>query len=260
MNATEVQEAAKALFDAERTATPMSPLTERYERMTVEDAYAVQSAYRALREAAGARLVGRKVGATSKAIQEQFGVPSPDFGLLFDDMCFKQEEPIPGSTLIAPRVEAELAFVLAGPLQGPVTEEEVLGATAQVIPCIEVIDSRIERWQIRLEDTVADNGSSARYVLGEAWVDFRALPLAEVSMQLRRNGEPVADGTGAAVLGNPVTAVAWLARTLGELGAGFRAGDVVLSGSFAAAIPSEKGDLFEATFGDQGRVSCRFGA
>jgi 2-keto-4-pentenoate hydratase len=263
MNAETIIQIGQSLYDSELAQEPQTPLSGRYPEMTPADAYAVQEVYATLKREAGATLVGRKIGATSLAIQELFGIDTPDFGQLFDDMLVADGGTIERSELIAPMVEPELDFLMATDLRGPgVTREDVLAATATVLPCMEIIDSRISDWQIAFVDTVADNGSSSRYVVGEI-ADDRQNPvprdLDQVMAQMHRNGELVGQAPGTAVLGHPAEAVAWLVNVLSEFGAYVRAGDHVLSGSFMTAVAAEAGDTFTADFGALGSVSVTFG-
>ena len=234
----------------------IAPLTDTYPDMTVADAYAVQQEYARLRVGSGASLVGHKVGATSKAIQELFSIDTPDYGHLFDDMRWDEGVALPIRELIQPLAEPEIAFVLDDELRGPgLTAEDVLDAARGVVPCIEIIDSRIDGWRIRLADTVADNGSSARFIVGSI---VMPLPpdLRSEAVVFERNGEVVGQGTGAAVLGHPAEAAAWLANALGEFGLVLEAGSVVLSGSITSAVPARPGDRFIARFSTLGEVSC----
>lgn len=256
---TDLDHAALAgeLYDAEKQRTTLRPLTERHPDLALADAYAVQSAYATLRrDQDGTETVGVKVGATSLAIQEYFGIDQPDFGVLLGDMRCESEVAL--DELIQPRMEPELAFILSEPLAGPgVGVADVLRVTKYVLPCLEIIDSRIDDWQIRLEDTVADNGSSARFVLGDA-VAVQDLPdLATTEVTFGRNAEPPISALGSAVLGHPAAAVAWLANALGALGARLESGHVVLSGSFTTAVDIGPGDVFTATFAQLGTVSVR---
>jgi 2-keto-4-pentenoate hydratase len=254
---SEATRLAEEIFDAERAARPLEPLSARRPDLTSRDAYAVQQAYAELRAQNGARLVGRKIGATSRAIQELFDIDTPDYGHIFDDMVVEGGG-IERARLIQPLVEPELAFILDRDLRGPgVTRADVLGATRTIIPCLEIIDSRIADWKIAFVDTVADNGSSARCVFGEA-VAFDGRDLSAVEAVMSKNGEEVGRAAGAAVLGHPAESVAWLANVLGELGSGLRAEEYVLSGSFMTAIRGERGDSFDAVFSDLGSVFCHF--
>jgi len=253
-----IEDSAKEIFDAEWTCSPVEPLAVRHPSLTPADAYAIQEAYAALRRRAGARLVGRKIGCTSKAVQELFGIDTPDYGQIFDDMVVEDGGSVAVADLIQPMVEPELAFLLAGDLRGPgVIGSAVLEATASVAPCLEVIDSRIVGWQVGFVDTVADNGSSSRCVLGEA----RRVPeldLAAVEVEMSRDGEVVTRGRGDAALGHPADSVAWLANALAEFGHGLEAGDYVLSGSLTTAIRVQPGNRFAASFTGLGDVSIHF--
>lgn len=246
------------LFDLERAARSRRPLREEYPDLDVAQAYAIQEAYAALRRGSGARLVGRKIGATSKAIQKLFDIDTPDFGHIFDDMVHENNGAIVASELIAPKVEPEIAFILKADLFGTeLSIEQVLEATEFVLPCLEIIDSRIDDWDIAFVDTVADNGSSARCLFGEP-VPVGELDLAQVPVTMTRNGEVATEGTGEAVLGHPATSVAWLAGSLAPFGRGLRAGEYVLSGSLTTAVPAQQGDEFRAEFAGLGSVACRF--
>lgn len=249
---------AEAIYDADRARIPIPPPSDRYPDAGGDAGYAVQEAWARLRvERDGATLVGRKIGATSRAIQELFDIDTPDFGHIFDDMVVPDGGTVRLGDLIQPMVEPELAFILGHDLRGPgVTPADALAAARAVVPCIEIIDSRIADWKIRFFDTVADNGSSGRCVFGPPV----ALPedLAAVRAVMSRNGEAIGEATGEAVLGHPANAVAWLANALGEFGRGLESGQYVLSGSFMTAIRAQPGDAFEATFGGVGTVGCSF--
>jgi len=250
---------ARELYTAERSAQVIPPISERFPDMTAHEAYAVQEAWARLRLGAGGRRVGRKIGCTSKAIQELFGIDVPDYGQIFEDMMVADSGDVQRAELVQPMVEPELAFLLREDLRGPgVRTEEVAAAIASVHACIEIIDSRIDDWRIRFVDTVADNGSSARCIVGPA-IKPREQGYSDVIATLRKNGEVVGTATGEAVLGEPIAAVAWLANVLGEMGTVLRAGEYVLSGSFTVADRAEVGDRYEATFTEIGSVSCTFG-
>lgn len=251
------------LFAALRARAVIEPLTNREADITIEDAYNISLRFLERRKAGGERIVGKKIGVTSKPVQDMLGVHQPDFGFLTDRM-----EVADGSSvslvkagLIQPRAEGEIAFVLKKDLRGPgVTEEQVLDATDFVVPCFEIVDSRIKDWKIKIQDTVADNASCGVYVLGKDRIKPRDLDLAAVKMDIRKNGEHVASGTGAAVQGHPATAVAWLANTLGKFGIPFLAGEVILSGSLAPLLPAVPGDRFEMTLHGIGNASISFEA
>lgn len=253
-----LQGLAEALWAAEKSASPIPPLSAGGP-LTLDDAYAIQqlNVERAL--AGGRRLVGHKVGLTSKAMQDLLGVSEPDFGVLLDDMVIADGGDVDLRHLLQPKAEAEIAFVLSAPLRGPgVTVDDVLAATEAVLPSIEVVDSRIRDWEITLVDTVADNGSSARVVLGADRRPPAGLDLAAVECAVELNGEVVERGVGAAALGHPAACVAWLADTLGRRGGGLAAGEVVLPGALHRAFEVRPGDVVTARFSDLGAVSVGF--
>ncbi|MCL6593501.1 MAG: fumarylacetoacetate hydrolase family protein [Alicyclobacillus sp.] len=225
--------------------------------MPVELAYRIQLVNVERRVAAGDAVVGQKIGLTSKPMQQLLGVGEPDFGHLFKSMSFRSGDVV-DYPLIQPKVEAELAFILKDDLAGPgVSVDDVLRATDYVIPAIEVIDSRVADWKIKLADTVADNASAGCFVLGDVSTDPRTVNLGTVGGVMRVNGEVVQTGAGAAVLGHPARAVAWLANKLGELGTPLRKGSVVLSGAISAAVPIQPGDCVSVSFGRLGAVEMR---
>ncbi len=252
-------DAAEALANAERDRVPLPPLRETYPDLDVVDAYEIQLANIRRRLAAGATVHGHKVGLSSKAMQEMMGVGEPDYGHLLSDMGLHEDLPVSVGRFCMPRVEVEVAFVLGATLPGEgCTEEEVLEATEYVAPSIELIDSRIENWNIRIGDTIADNASSAGYVLGPDRVKPGDLDLTRIEARLLRRGEEVAAGRSDAVLGNPVTAVAWLARKVASFGVTLEAGHVILPGSVHRAIDVRPGDEFEAVFDGLGSVHLSF--
>jgi 2-oxopent-4-enoate hydratase len=255
---------AARLRAAFETKTPCAPLKAEHPELSVEDAYAIQAQNLAARQERGlhgrpARLVGRKIGITSKAVMDWLKVGEPDFGGLLDDMVVPDGGVAPMSRLLQPRVEGEIAFVLARDLEGPgVTAADVLRATDFLLPSLEIIDSRIAEWKIAYEDTIADNASSALFVLGATPVSPRGLDLELCGMALRKNGALVATGAGAACLGHPVNAVVWLANKLGELGEKLRAGQVILSGALGPVAPVTAGDSVDVEVAHLGRCSVRF--
>ena len=250
---------ADLLWRAEVDRRPIEPITDSDPGLTVEDAYAVQTVNIERRVAAGRVIKGRKVGLTPKPMQQLLGVNEPDFGVLLDDMFVEDGSTVALSTLLQPRVEAEMAFVLATDLAGPgVTTTDVLTATAGVLPAIEIVDSRIAEWRIRLVDTVADNASCGRLVIGGRLTLVTAVDLRLIGMLFFRNGVPIDSGAGAAALGNPAYCVAWLANKLGELGSGLRAGDIVLPGALHRMVPVRPRDVFRAEFAHLGDVTVRF--
>lgn len=251
--------AGDELFDAYRAGTTIAPLRDRYAGIDIVDAYRIQERFIARRMALGEAVVGKKIGVTSRAVQEMIGVFEPDFGMLTSVMAYGDGATVDLETLIQPKIEAEIAFVLKHDLTGPgVTAMDVLRATDHVCACFEVVDSRIDNWDIRIQDTVADNASCGVYVLGENRVDPRDVDLTLAGLLIELNGEPHATGVGAAVQGSPANAVAWLANTLGRLGMPSRAGEVILSGSLAPLIPVAHGDTFVAHVGGIGSCSVSF--
>ncbi|ART46900.1 2-oxopent-4-enoate hydratase [Acidovorax carolinensis] len=254
-----IQQLGDELFDALQGRKTLAPLTSRHPGITIDDAYAIQQRMLARRLAAGERVVGKKIGVTSAAVMNMLGVFQPDFGWLTDGMVYNEGEAIPSSTLIQPKAEGEIAFVLKKTLKGPgVTAADVLAATEGVMACFEIVDSRIQDWKIKIQDTVADNASCGVFVLGDRLVDPRDVDLATVGMVLEKNGDIVATGAGAAALGHPANAVAWLANTLGAHGIALEAGEVVLSGSLGIMVPVTAGDNLRVAMGGIGGCSVRF--
>ena len=252
------QEAAFALRAARSQRRTIAPISISHGIQGLEAAYAVAKINTRAQLDAGRRIVGKKVGLTSKAVQQQLGVDQPDFGVLFDDMEFLNGQDIPTERLIQPRVEAEVAFVVGRDLAGAAPSwSEFLAGIAFALPAIEIVDSAITDWKISLVDTVADNASSALYVLGDQPVALGALSFGELGMQMTKNGQVVSIGTGAACLGHPLRAAYWLARAMAGLGQGLRAGEVILSGALGPMVPVAAGDFVQAQIGALGTVSCR---
>lgn len=251
---------AEDLYRAEINKTPISPLTETYPGMTVAQAYPVQLEGIAIRsERDSRRGVGKKIGLTSLAMQKLFGVHEPDYGHLLDHMLVREGEAIETRDLIMPKVEGEIAFVLRRSLNGPgITLADVLRATEGVMASIEIIDSRIRDWKIKLPDTIADNASSARFVVGSRLVPLKRLDLRLLGMVLEKNGEVVSTAAGAAVLGHPAASVAWLSNKLGEFGIALKEGEIILSGALTAAVEARAGDSFLVSFQGLGTVGIRF--
>lgn len=263
MSPDKILEHGHALYRAQRTASTVAPLTDLHPEMSIEDAYGIQQAALDHRQADGERIVGKKIGVTSAAVQRMLDVHQPDFGFLTDWMQCTS-----GSTvslkdigLIQPRIEGEIAFVLKRDLPGPgVTREDVLAATEYVIPCFEIVDSRIRDWKIRIQDTVADNASCGAFVLGDARVVPDHLDLAAVRLDLYKNGQAAASGLSSAVQGHPAEAVAWLANTLGKFGIPLKKGEIILSGSLTPLIPLAAGDAFELSITGIGTAAIAFSA
>ncbi|WP_321927499.1 2-oxopent-4-enoate hydratase [Paraburkholderia guartelaensis] len=260
MESTLIKELGDRLYGALTARETLAPLTDSHPGMSIEDAYHIQQRMVQRRLDAGETVVGKKIGVTSKAVMDMLGVYQPDFGYLLSGMVYGEGESIALDTLIQPKAEGEIAFVLKKDLMGPgITNAMVLSATECVMPCFEIVDSRIRDWKIKIQDTVADNASCGVFVLGDRAVSTRNVDLNTCGMVLERNGEVIGTGAGAAALGSPVNAVAWLANTLGRLGIGMKAGEVVLSGALAAMAPIKAGDSFRVAIGGIGACSVRFG-
>jgi len=250
---------ADLLWQAEAGRAAVDPISEAWPGLTIDDAYAIQTRNIERRRAAGRVIRGRKVGLTSRPMQEFLRVYEPTFGALLDDMFVEDGDEIALDELIQPRVEAEIAFIMGRDLAGPgITTSNALTAIAGVLPALEIGDSRIADWRIQPVDTVADNASSARLVLGGRLTAVTDLDLTVVGMVISRNGELLHTGAGAAVLGNPARCVAWLANKLASFGTSLRPGDVVLSGALHRLVPVLPGDVFRAEFGHLGAVTTHF--
>ncbi len=249
---------ADRLMKAAQTRTGIDPPAAEV-KLSVADAYRIQMINVERSVAAGRRIVGRKVGLTSLAMQKMMGVSEPDFGHLLDDMIIASGEKCEVRSLLLPRVEPEIAFVLSRELRGPgITRDDVIAATDYVTPAIEIIDTRIRDWKITLADTIADNASSALVVIGKEKTPPKAHDLASVAMTLDKNSATVEQGVGAAVLGHPAEPVAWLANKLAEFGQIVAAGSIVMPGALCRAGEVTAGDLITARFGPLGAVSVRF--
>ncbi len=256
-----VAAAAGAIYTAFRSGMPIAPLRLSHPEGDAALAYAIQDANTTRWLGEGRRLSGRKIGLTSKAVQKQLGVDEPDFGMLFADMACGDGEEMPWRRLHQPRCEAEVALVLEHDLVAEqITLPELIRATAYVLPAIEVVGSRIAKWDIRFFDTIADNASSGLYVLGATPVKLAGLDLRLAGMVMERRGEPVSVGAGAACLGHPLNAALWLAKKMVEMGRPLRAGDTVLTGALGPMVSVEPGDVFEARIGGLGSVRAVFGA
>ncbi|MFC4040358.1 2-keto-4-pentenoate hydratase [Dactylosporangium siamense] len=251
--------AAQRLLDATRTATPCAPVRDLIGAQDIAAAYAVQRELTLDRRRRGARVVGRKIGLTSAAVQRQLGVDQPDFGVLFDDMDVSALDPVPVGGLLQPRIEAEVAFVLRADLTGDLSAAVVRAAVDVMVPALEIVDSRVAGWDISIADTIADNASSALFVLGDDRVGLDALEPVDIQMELSVDGAVVSKGTGSACLGDPLAALAWLAGAARDLGDPLLAGQVVLSGALGPMVPVLPGMRVAATFTGLGTVATRFG-
>ncbi|MFD4368957.1 2-keto-4-pentenoate hydratase [Rhodococcus sp. NPDC058521] len=252
-------ELADRLDTAERSRTPIGPLVAAYPDIDVVDAYEIQLINIRRRVESGARVVGHKVGLSSLAMQQMMGVDEPDYGHLLADMEAFEDQPVDTAKFCFPRVEVEVGFILGKDLPGAgCTEQDVIDATVAYAPSIELIDSRIKDWKIGLPDTIADNASSAGFVLGKERVRPTDIDIKNIDAVLTCNGEQIAEGRSDAVLGNPVTAVAWLAQKVESFGVRLKAGDIVLPGSCTRAIDAHPGDNFRAEFSGLGSVTLQF--
>jgi len=254
------EELAAELYRALVGRHTVAPLRNRGLDLTLDDAYAISRSILARRERAGERVIGKKIGVTSAAVQDMLGVHQPDFGFLTDRMLVKDASVVRiRERLIQPRAEAEIALILRSALKGPgVTPTAVLEATEFIAPCFEIVDSRIANWDIGIIDTVADNASCGVFVLGTARVDPRPLDLASLKMRVWKNDEPLSEGLGSAVQGSPLASIAWLANTLGGYGVTLGAGETVLSGALVPLEPARPGDRFRLELEGVGSASVSF--
>jgi 2-keto-4-pentenoate hydratase len=258
-SAADIEAAASRLKHATETTTPCPPVRDLIGSTDIDAAYEVQTRVADARLKSGLRIAGRKIGLTAPAVQQQFGVFRPDFGLLLSDMIYSSAEPIPLASLLQPRAEAEVAFVLRRDLDSPqATVSDVIQATDFVLAAIEVVDSRIAGWDIKITDTIADNASSGAVVLGTTPYSLTGLDLSAVTMTMTHEGAVVSTGSGAACMGSPVTAMAWLAREVARRGRPLRAGEVVLSGALGPVVPVSVPGSYRAEFIGLGQVEACF--
>jgi 2-keto-4-pentenoate hydratase len=253
-----VDRAAERLLAAQRNLQPTAPVRHLIGSTDIDVAYRVQQRIIAARIARGASIVGRKIGLTSEAVQRQVGVDRPDFGVLLADMQFEDGALIPTGTLLQPRAEVEVAFVLSADICSDVDEDELRASVEYASPAIEIVDSRVRNWDIVITDTVADNASSGAFVLGSARLALSEFEPREVTMTLTQNGEEVSSGVGAACLGDPLTALRWLAGTAVEYGSPLCAGDIILSGALGPLAAVQPGDSLQATIEPLGTVTASF--
>ena len=259
MSDFDVKQLGEELYAGLINRQTVAPLSGRFPDMTIEDAYRVQEHMISLRLGAGETIVGKKIGVTSKAVQDLIGIDQPDFGQLTSGMAYSQGQSVSMSSLIQPRAEAEIAFVLKRDLNGPgITATDVISAIDYAVPCFEIVDSRITDWKIAIQDTVADNASCGVFMLGDARAKVTDMDFNLAGMVVEKNGEIFSTAAGAAVQGGPVNAVVWLANTLGRLGIPFRAGEVILSGSQSTLVPVEAGDTLRCTVGGLGSCEINF--
>jgi|TARA_B110000483_G_scaffold241110_1_gene323283 2-oxopent-4-enoate/cis-2-oxohex-4-enoate hydratase len=260
MNLQTINEIASELFLALNQQETIQPLTERFPEIDINDAYQISKKFLMLREAKGEKIVGKKIGVTSKVVQEMLGVNQPDFGFLTNTMQVNNKSNFSiENSLIQPRAEAEIAFILKEDLYGPgVSRDDVISATEKILPCFEIVDSRIDKWQIKIQDTVADNASCGIFILGEGHCAPEKFAMEKLEVEVKKNGEFLSSGEGSAVQGNPAQAVAWLANTLGEYDIPLLKGEIILSGSLVPLEPAEAGDKFSMELKGVGTCEVNF--
>lgn len=261
MTPSDITAAAISLYHAEQSRIQCPLLSAEHPSATMDNAYAVQRAFVDRKLATGSRIIGWKIGLTSRAMQQQLNITTPDSGVLLDDMMFTNGCTIPAGRFIAPRIEAEIAFVMKAPLTGDVTRDQVLAATDYVAPALEILDTRIVRTQgsqtRTIIDTISDNAANGGIVIG----DYRHAPTTDlrwVGAIVKRDGVVEETGLGAGVLDDPVTGIIWLARRMTQYGQAIQPGQIILSGSFIRAMECPPGSYIDADFGPFGRLSCTF--
>lgn len=250
---------AAELAEADRTHSVIPRITQRYPDATIEDSYAIQGVWRDSQVTAGRRLVGRKIGLTSKAMQQATGIAEPDYGVMFDDTVYESGAAIPVDHFSNVRIEVELAFVLKHPLEGPdCTLDDALAAIDYAVPALEVLNSHIELEGRTIIDTISDNAAYGAMVLGSVHKSPDEIDLRWVPGVLSRNGEIEETGVAAGVLGHPATGVAWLANKFHQHGARLEAGEIILAGSFTRPMWVSRGDEVLCDYGPMGTITCRF--
>jgi 2-oxopent-4-enoate/cis-2-oxohex-4-enoate hydratase len=260
MKALQIEQCALRLNQAMNDQATLTPLTTQYPELTIDDSYKISLEFLKIRLAQGEKVVGKKIGLTSEVVQNMLGVHQPDFGFLTDKMHYPSgAEIVLSKELIQPKSEGEIAFKLKHDLVGPnVTAADVLAATDKVFACFEIVDSRIHNWEIKIEDTVADNASCGIYVMSDEGVDPSTVDFENCGMVIKNKGEVIATGKGSAALGSPLNCVAWLANTLGNYDIPLKAGDIILSGSLAAMIPGQVGDDMSVEIEGVGSAEFKF--
>lgn len=252
-----LEKIAKELYDAEINNDPIEPISDRYEDLDIDDAYEIQLINLKRKLDKGAEVTGKKIGLTSKAMQESIGVSTPDFGILYDSMEIK-DGVVNMSDILQPRVEGELAFILKEDLKDNATVEDVYEATDYVALALEIVGTRIKDWNLTIVDTVADNASCGMYLLSDKKINHKEVDLKEITMDLYKNGEFINSGKGSAVLDDPANAVIWLANSLSNYGVSLNKGDIILAGALSAAVPAEENDEFICDYGEFGKLSVKF--
>jgi 2-oxopent-4-enoate/cis-2-oxohex-4-enoate hydratase len=260
LNKEKINGYGDSLYEAMRKRSTIAPLTEQSPDINIEDAYQISLRMLERRLADGEKMIGKKIGVTSKVVMDMLNVRQPDFGFLTDTMVYGNSAEVPVSTqLIQPKAEGEIAFVLKRDLKGPgVTNADVIAATDFVMPCFEIVDSRITDWKIKIQDTIADNASCGAIVLGDKSASPLDVDLTTCGIVVSLNGEIISTGAGAAAMGSPVNAVTWLANTLGAYGIELKAGDIILSGSLVPLQTVKPGDAMHMEIGGIGQASARF--
>lgn len=254
-----IEELAKTLREANQNKIPCAPLRNIIGVEDIESAYAIQEINNQIMIDQGARIVGRKIGLTSKAVQKQLGVDQPDYGALFNTTEILNGDAISVKELMQAKVEGEIAFVMNRTLDNPtITTMELLSAIEYVVPSIEIVGSRIENWNIKITDTIADNASASHFAIGHRPIKIENIDLINCQMQMTKNGEVVSEGSGASCLGSPINATLWLARTMAQLGTPIQAGEIILSGALGPMAVVSAGDSFVANFSGLGSVSIHF--
>jgi len=255
-----IEKISQQLLKAERSCQPIEAISDRFTDLSYDDVYAIQLKTIDTKVKSGAVIVGKKIGLTSQAMQQQFNIKEPDYGIIVDSEVFREGQSIASKSLIIPRIEAEIAFLLRDDLQGPgVTVANVLDATEGVMPAFEILDSRFKDWKITVKDSIADNASNAAVILaGKLSPLLPDIDLRLTGLVVEKNGAVIATAAGAAVLGNPAESVAWLANKLHEYGITLRKGEIIMSGSLITAMNIEPGSFFRATFDRLGSVSALF--
>ncbi len=259
MSLSNIEAAAKRLRDAAISGQTCDPVRDLIGETDVEKAYAVQEINTAIRIADGARVVGSKIGLTSPSVQTQFGISQPDFGMLWDDKEVWNGGEVSIKEFMQPRAEAEIAFVLGKDLEeGAITTASIISSIEYALASIELVGSRIQNWDIRITDTIADNASASHWVLGHKPVKLENLDLINCKMVLEKNGKVASEGKGSDCLGSPINAMLWLAKTMARLGKPMKAGDIILTGALGPMLAIEAGDHFKAEIEGLGEVSVRF--
>ena len=258
MPLTDVSGKARALYEARRSRQAIKPFTDADPDLGIADGYAIAQQLTSMLVNDGDEVVGYKVGLTSKPMQKMIGVDSPDHGPVLGSTVYADGDAVSLSAFIQPKIEAEIAFVLGNGLRGPgVTVRQARGAIAGMVAAVEIVDSRFADWRIRLADTVADLASNGAVAVSGRVVSLDGVEPRLIGMVLTRSGELMDTGAGAAALGDPVGVVAWLANTLGEMGAGLEPGQLIMTGALHAAVPMMAGDVFRAEFDHLGSVTVR---